>query len=494
MIGSLSSSSCGALLTLAILTFLYFLENFDRYLIAVSPIPYVDITSYEYSLIAGPAFTVIYTFGGLAFALYYPDDSQYNSSPSSATSKWRLSKLGILSLCSAIFSLAFTATALCTEFWQQVIIRLVMGLSQSVITPFSTSIIKDFFPPSACGAAFGIFNAGTYFAFSFSLSMGTYIYHEYGWKAGYFLFGIIGLGVSLFLPCMRRCSSPLVEQKNSYGLLSDQESTHRESHLTVNNMLHGGDDACDHPRVDVVDDVSSSTSGRHHSNSNSSHSSAISTTMSSTQARYLVSPFLADSDATVQTSLCLRAALGDKEVEFDSPDPPSTMPRMTKVLNDTIKKWLAQPAILVVCLATGVRLGGGYIWSNYTGVFYSPLFTTDSDGSSSSCHYSYNSTIGGTSTMCDSDYPYCVSDECSALSSYPWHNEVGSLVLPPCSDESLTYCISREWTLLRLRNLCPGCLLLGLPWGALWVASYRTIWSKNSTMTMVDLSPSHRAL
>eukprot|EP00981_Chlorochromonas_danica_P013814 scaffold6861_cov248-Ochromonas_danica.AAC.17 len=254
--------------------------------------------------------------------------------------------------------------------------------------------------------------------------MGTYIYNEYGWKAGYFLFGIIGLGVSLFLPCMRRCYSPLVEQKNPYGLLTsdDQESTNRESHLTVNNLLHGADDTCNHPRVDVVDDVSSSTSGRHHSNSNSSHSSAMSAAMSSTQARYLVSPFLADSDATVQTSLSLRAALGDKEVEFDSPNPSSTMPRMTKVLNDTIKKWLAQPAILVVCLATGVRLGGGYIWSNYTGVFYSPLFTTDSDGGSNSCHYSYNSTIGGVSSMCDSDYPYCVSDECSALSSYPWHN------------------------------------------------------------------------
>ena len=92
-------------------------------------------------------------------------------------------------------------------------------------------------------------------------------------------------------------------------------------------------------------------------------------------------------------------------------------------------------------LATGIRLGGGYIWAGYTGVFYSSLFIQQSSSgddtltlsSSSSCSYSYNSNNANTTAtataavyssagVCSADYPYCVDGTCSALNGYPWHN------------------------------------------------------------------------
>ena len=82
-------------------------------------------------------------------------------------------------------------------------------------------------------------------------------------------------------------------------------------------------------------------------------------------------------------------------------------------------------------LATGIRLGGGYIWAGYTGVFYSSLFIQQSSSgedtltlsSSSGCSYSYNSNATVPSAgVCGGDYPYCVDGTCSALNSYPWHN------------------------------------------------------------------------
>eukprot|EP01032_Pedospumella_encystans_P004719 gene4719-5605_t len=66
---SLFASDRKALLILGFLSVIYFLENFDRALISVSPIPYVDYGSYEYSVLAGPAFTIVYTLGGVFFAL-----------------------------------------------------------------------------------------------------------------------------------------------------------------------------------------------------------------------------------------------------------------------------------------------------------------------------------------------------------------------------------------------------------------------------------------
>ena len=103
-----------------------------------------------------------------------------------------------------------------------------MGLTQSVITPFSSSILSgmnvivtirmhamyvkymcvcvyciDLFPSDSKGAAFAVFNLGTYITFSLSLSLGLFIYDQYGWQAGYILFGIIGFAFAFVLPMLR---------------------------------------------------------------------------------------------------------------------------------------------------------------------------------------------------------------------------------------------------------------------------------------------------
>lgn len=73
----LFQGSSGPCILLFFLSVAYLLENFDRYVISISPIPYVDYTSYEYSILAGPAFTIIYTVGGLMIALYFHSSTYY---------------------------------------------------------------------------------------------------------------------------------------------------------------------------------------------------------------------------------------------------------------------------------------------------------------------------------------------------------------------------------------------------------------------------------
>jgi hypothetical protein len=78
----------------------------------------------------------------------------------------------------------------------------------------------------------------------------------------------------------------------------------------------------------------------------------------------------------------------------------------------------------------GLRLGAGYVWSAYTGLFFSPLLARQAD--SATCVYSYDFTAqitgnAGGAAVCGAAYPYCVKGMCSALSQSPWHNQVCSI-------------------------------------------------------------------
>lgn len=382
VVSSLFASDRKALLILFFLSLIYFLENFDRSLISVSPIPYVDYGSYEYSILAGPAFTIIYTLGGVFFALLSYHDPA-SAGKHAAPKQWN--KFAILSLTTFIFSGAFLATAYALYFWQQVLVRLVMGLSQSIITPFSTSIISDYFPPAMRGAAFGLFNSGTYLSFALTLSLGIYVYTTYGWQAGYLVFGLIGVAFSLVMPALSLLKVSTTSDEAPY---SGAENTK----LTEHN--HGVTPSVDIDTKSVIFNHLHSTKG----NTTSSDGAA--------------------------------AASDRKEESWQKFDAPQTWTdkfhTMGQIAYEIVcVRWRGQPGIYLLCLATGIRIGAGYVWSAYTGVFFSDLFETE-DGS---CTYSYNDQFAGAlpSSVCDSDYPFCVSGTCSALNSYPWHNKVRSI-------------------------------------------------------------------
>lgn len=90
-----------------------------------------------------------------------------------------------------------------------------MGLGQSVVTPFASGIIGAYFSRESRGIAFSLFNFGTYASFSLSLSLGTFMYDEYGWKSGYMLFGIMGMSIGLVMPLiMTDKQIPLLEKES----------------------------------------------------------------------------------------------------------------------------------------------------------------------------------------------------------------------------------------------------------------------------------------
>jgi MFS family permease len=337
--------------------------SLSRYLLAVSPIPFIDYQSYEYSLLAGTVFAVCYTLGGLLIAL--ASDAQQRSNQSAQQ------QLIVVCAGSFVFSLAFAATAATTSFWQLAVTRMIMGFAQSILTPFSCALIKAVFPANQQGIAFGVFNVGVYLAFSLSLSLGVYLFDEYGWKAGYQLFGIIGIFFSAAAGVLAFFFGLRVDQ-----LVADSVSIDTKP-MQVYNPL----------------DSSINITGSFAKNETDSASSSQHGLLSSSED-HLIIP---SSDNGKRRSY-------------------------REVLMSVLQQYRAQPIMLALGIATGIRIGGGYVWSAYTAIFYSNLFDASSSGPSS-CSYSYNATTSTSSSMCDASYPYCRGDSCYAINPAPWHNQ-----------------------------------------------------------------------
>lgn len=362
-------------LVLVCLCVFYFLENVDRYLIGVARVPYIDYHSLEYSILAGPAFTVMYSVVGLLIALTYQERIHIFGI--------QVDKLTLLSVVALIFSGSFLLTAVASQFWQLCLIRVTMGAMQSIITPFSSSIITEQYTNTTRGVAFGVFGSATYVAFSFTLSVGTYIYNEYGWRVSYFLFGTISTALALPLPCYKAIKL-LISTRNVLDpyISVGMDSHHGGVEMVTGNPLRTTKEA----EAELIEDEDYSARYRPD-------------TASSRSFKHMY--------MSVKDILC--------------------------------KYWWEHPYIYTAALATGVRLGAGYIWSNYTSLFFSPLFLAQSSGDLAghavSCAYSYSAEaslsllhipvpMNSPNAICGEAYPYCVQGVCKALTSSPWHNKV----------------------------------------------------------------------
>lgn len=420
-------------IVLFILSFLYLLENFDRYLISVSVIPYIDYSSYEYSLLVGPVFTIIYAFGGLVFTLSHSDTGN------GTLRKVSSAQFMVLFLSTLVFSVAFGLTALCKNFWQQVLVRLCMGLAQSVITPFSASIIRGLFPPDQCGTAFSIFNTGVYLAFSMSLSLGEWLYDDYGWKIGYISFGIIGAAFSFVIPLVSwwsfhsqafpdRGTAAAASATDSYNPLVNGSARSLTSvvsepqRVSVISIRGASDERKPNDGKVLDDEMDNSSSSdmalvQRGSDGSSSVDSFETVGIQSTGDRKDIA-FRESHGSTSEHSSGWCSMCSWTNVRH------TVKLVKRKLYRIVVLHWWENPSIFFLCFAMGLRLGAGYIWSSYTGPFFSDLFVDQEN--SIHCSYSYNSaTAANTAGMCSSsDYPYCVSGTCSALAKYPWHDKV----------------------------------------------------------------------
>ena len=124
-----------------------------------------------------------------------------------------------------------------------------MGLGQSVVTPFASGIIAAYFTVKTRGIAFSIFNFGTYASFSLSLSLGTFMYDEYGWKAGYLLFGVLGMAIGLVTPVVMSDGPSQQEEEESILMQVGEKTDKSVDEQSSEPLLFSGGTIFSYPRT-----------------------------------------------------------------------------------------------------------------------------------------------------------------------------------------------------------------------------------------------------
>lgn len=179
---------------------------------------YYDRTGggFQYQILAGPIFIVIYTFAGIGLG-YLADISNR--------------KL-LLAFCLAFWSLMTLLTGFATEYWHLVILRFGLGFGEAGCTPFASSLIADYFAVSVRGVALGVYNIGIYAGYSMSYAFGNFIteanINDKGWRWVFWISAIPGFIVAALIVFtmkepVRKKNESLQERSDSYQMSGFQK-------------------------------------------------------------------------------------------------------------------------------------------------------------------------------------------------------------------------------------------------------------------------------
>ena len=112
-------------------------------------------------------------------------------------------RLRLLSGAVLTFSLAICLTGCASQYWQLVILRMLLAAGESACTPVMVSLLTDLFSSKSRGAATGILHFGVYLGFGLSQALGIHLTRAnllgLGWRPVYLLSGIPGLFLALLL-------------------------------------------------------------------------------------------------------------------------------------------------------------------------------------------------------------------------------------------------------------------------------------------------------
>lgn len=109
----------------------------------------------------------------------------------------RFSRKGLILTGCFFWSIVAMATGWCSSFWQFWTVRGLEGLGESVYSPASNSLISDAHPEKNRSKALSCHQTGVYFGTIAGSWVGAFLAQHYNWSYGFFLFG--GLGVVLSL-------------------------------------------------------------------------------------------------------------------------------------------------------------------------------------------------------------------------------------------------------------------------------------------------------
>ncbi|XP_058446015.1 putative metabolite transport protein HI_1104 [Malaya genurostris] len=139
----------------------------------------------EYQLLAGPSFIAVFTVMGVV--LGFAAD--------------RFNRVRLLTVCTLVFALAIIFQGTVKEYWQLILLRMVMAAGESGCNPLATGIMSDIFPESKRALVMAIFNWGIYGGYGIAFPVGRYITKlniwDQGWRVCYYGTGVLAILIAI---------------------------------------------------------------------------------------------------------------------------------------------------------------------------------------------------------------------------------------------------------------------------------------------------------
>lgn len=171
---------------LTLLTVVYVFNFIDRNILAILGQSIKDellISDTAFGFLGGIAFAFFYTFLGIPIARLADKNS----------------RVTILSVCLAIWSGMTAICGLAQNFWMLLAARIGVAVGEAGGSPPSHSIISDLFPPEKRGTALGIYALGIPIGSAIGFLAGGWINEFFGWRVAFFVIGVPGLLLALFV-------------------------------------------------------------------------------------------------------------------------------------------------------------------------------------------------------------------------------------------------------------------------------------------------------
>jgi MFS transporter, Spinster family, sphingosine-1-phosphate transporter len=171
---------------LAALTFLNILNFADRYLLiafSTAIVPELKLTNFQFGLLTGIVFTVVYTCVGL-----------FAGSLADRFHRPRLIAAGL-----ALWSVLTAATGLARNFVQMALPRMLIGVGEACLTPSSMSLLAERFPVSRRALASGVYYMGYPLGIGGSFIFAGIVGPTLGWRGGFILLGLLGVAAALLV-------------------------------------------------------------------------------------------------------------------------------------------------------------------------------------------------------------------------------------------------------------------------------------------------------
>jgi MFS family permease len=171
---------------LGMLVFVYVFNFIDRQIFAIlaqSIKVDLNLSDTELGALGGVAFGIFYATLGIPIARLAD----------------RYSRVNIIAISLAVWSVMTSVQALAGNFWQLLIARVGVGVGEAGGSPPSHSLLADYFVPGERASALGIYALGIPIGILFGSMAGGWINEFFGWRNAFLVVGIPGVVLAIVL-------------------------------------------------------------------------------------------------------------------------------------------------------------------------------------------------------------------------------------------------------------------------------------------------------